>query len=218
MTTALKNFTVIDCEQRTDAWRQARCGVATASRASDIIAQIKSGEAAARRDYRIELAVERITGRPAENGFMSADMQRGIDLERVARIAYESYTGDVVEEVGFLKHTLHQAGCSPDGWLDGGETLLSIKCPKSSTMIRYFTEDRFPLEYEPQMLCELYVSGASRYEFFAFDDRLPVKLQAFHKTIERSSVELAIHAFEQKLLVFLADVAEQVQQLERLCA
>ena len=41
-------------------------------------------EAAARRDLRTQLVVERLTGRSAEEPYTNADMQRGIDLEPAA--------------------------------------------------------------------------------------------------------------------------------------
>ena len=53
---------IINVEQRTPEWFAARLGRVTGSRARDVIATIKSGEAAARRDYRMELIVERYAG------------------------------------------------------------------------------------------------------------------------------------------------------------
>ena len=58
----MRNFTIVEAEQRTPAWFAARAGRLTASRAKDMLAAIKTGEAAARRDLRIQLVVERLTG------------------------------------------------------------------------------------------------------------------------------------------------------------
>ena len=71
--------------QGTPEWHQARVGMFTASRASDMLAVIKSGEAAARRDLRVQLAVERLTGQSADDVFVNADMERGVELEPVAQ-------------------------------------------------------------------------------------------------------------------------------------
>lgn len=60
---------------------RARVGLLTASCAGDMMATIKSGEAAARRDLRVRLVVERLTGVSQEDGFINAAMQRGIDKE-----------------------------------------------------------------------------------------------------------------------------------------
>ncbi len=41
--------------QRTDAWMQQRLGKVTASRVADVLAKIKSGESASRKNYKMEL-------------------------------------------------------------------------------------------------------------------------------------------------------------------
>ena len=53
-------------EQGTDAWRLQRCGLATASRFADVMATVKTGESADRRNYRAQLVRERLTSKPVE--------------------------------------------------------------------------------------------------------------------------------------------------------
>ena len=54
---------VHDCAQRSDAWLTARLGKLNASRAGDMLATLKNGsEAASRRDLRVQLCLERLTG------------------------------------------------------------------------------------------------------------------------------------------------------------
>jgi len=91
-----------------------------------MLATIKSGEAAARRDYRMQLVCERLTGQLQEDGFINAAMQRGIDLEPAAFAAYESLTGDMAQRSGFLSHNVHQAGCSLDGHVGDFEGIVEI--------------------------------------------------------------------------------------------
>ena len=74
--------------QGTPEWDAARLGKATASRMADICATVKGGWAASRKNYATELVLERITARKAENGFKSAVMERGNDIEEEARAAY----------------------------------------------------------------------------------------------------------------------------------
>ena len=54
-------------EQRTEEWHKARLGKVTASRVADVLAKIKTGEAAARKNYKMELVVQRLTGEPGES-------------------------------------------------------------------------------------------------------------------------------------------------------
>jgi len=54
-------------EQRTEEWLAQRLGKATASRIVDVIAKTKSGYSTSRENYKVELALERITGSRAES-------------------------------------------------------------------------------------------------------------------------------------------------------
>jgi hypothetical protein len=71
---------MMDDLQRTESWFGERLGKVTASRVADVLAKTKSGPSASRANYAAELVAERLTGRRAE-GFTSAAMQRGTDLE-----------------------------------------------------------------------------------------------------------------------------------------
>lgn len=207
-------FQIVNAEQRSEEWFAARAGRATGSKAAAILAKIKSGEAAARRDYRLQLAVERLIGKPQENGYINSDMQRGIDLEPAAIAAWEADTGLIARRTGFLAMTEYQAGCSLDGDIDGFEGLLEVKAPKSATHIEYLKARRLPTEYVPQATHNMWVTGAKWIDFVSFDDRLPEGLQYFHVRVERS--ELDIDGYEKEVLRFLAEVDEEVESLRKL--
>ena len=69
-------------EQRSPAWHQLRSGRVNGSTAKDVLAKITKGEAAARRDLRVQLALETVLGTSCEDStYVNSDMQRGIDLE-----------------------------------------------------------------------------------------------------------------------------------------
>ena len=206
------NFTVIDAEQRSAEWFAARAGLLTGSRAADILATIKSGEAAARRDYRMQLVCERLTGQPQEDGFINAAMQRGIDLEPKAFAAYEALTGSVAVRTGFLRHSTHLAGCSLDGHVDGFTGIVEIKCPKSATHLKYWRgKGEAPSDYLPQITHNLWITGAQWCDFLSFDDRFPEELQTFLVRVRRSDVD--IDGYEQKALAFLAEVETEVNAI-----
>src|SRR5207245_5572453 len=121
---------VLDCAQRSDEWKQARLGRLNGSRAADMLATLKSGgEAAARRDLRTALVLERICVVSQENGYVNADMERGIQLEPDALAAYEAQTGSLVQPVGYCVHESLMCGVSPDG-LVGDDGLVEVKCPR----------------------------------------------------------------------------------------
>src|SRR5262245_64762264 len=98
--------------QRTDEWYYARLGRITGSVAGDMLATIKKGESASRRNLRTRLVLERLTGVSQESRYVSVDMQYGIDREPAALVDYEARTGYMVRRVGFCAHDELQAGAS----------------------------------------------------------------------------------------------------------
>lgn len=205
-------FTICNAEQRTPEWFAARLGRVTGSRASDVLATIKSGEAAARRDYRTQLVVERLTGTLQEDVFVNKEMQRGIDCEPLARAAYESLTGDLVRATGFLAHEALPIGCSLDGDVDDFTGILELKCPKSATHLKYLKAKTAPAEHLAQITHNLYVTGATWCDFVSWDDRFPQALQVFTVRVHRNDVD--IPAYDAALRKFLAEVDAEVAALQ----
>lgn len=204
----MKPFIALDCEQRTPEWYAARVGKLTGSRASDMLATIKTGEAAARRDLRLQLVCERLTGVSQEEPFINAAMQRGIDSEPLAFAAYEALTGQVVRRSGFLTLPTTMAGCSLDGHVDDYAGILEVKCPKSATHLRYLRGGVVPPDYKPQILHNLWITGAAWCDFLSFDDRFPAPLQTFLVRVPR--VDIEVLAYEKTALKFLAEVDAEV--------
>lgn len=205
-------FAIINADQRSPEWFAARAGRLTGSRAADMLATIKSGEAAARRDYRMQLVCERLTGQPQEDGFVNAAMQRGIDLEPMAFAAYEAVTGNVAVRTGFLSHVAHLAGCSLDGHVDNFAGIVELKCPKSSTHLKYLRDGSIPRDYLPQITHNLWISGAEWCDFLSFDDRFPSELQVFYTRV--LAVDLDMSAYEKSALAFLAEVETETNALK----
>lgn len=201
-------------EQRTDEWLAARAGKVTASRVADVLATVKTGEAAARANYRAQLVAERLTGKPADAGFQSAAMKWGNDAEPLARAAYEAETGCMVQECGFIEHpTIAMAGASPDG-LVGADGLIEIKCPETKAHIETLLLDRIPSQYEAQMLWQIACTRRTWCDFVSFDPRMPAELQLYVRRFEPSA-EL-IKDTEAKVQAFIATVNADEQDLRKL--
>jgi putative phage-type endonuclease len=196
-------------EQGTEAWFQMRLGKITASRITDVIAQVKSGEAAGRENYRIELVCERLTGKPTE-GFTNAHMERGTELEPFARAWYEVETGEFVKQVSFVDHpTIKNAGASPDGII--GEGLIEIKCPMAKTHIKYLLEDRVPAKYMPQMAWQMACTHSKWVDFVSYCPELPADMQMFIKRYERDDAYIA--ELEAKVIEFDTEVEQVIARL-----
>ena len=197
-------------EQGTPEWHQLRLGKVTASRVSDVMAKIKTGESASRKNYRAELVVQRLTGLPSES-FTNAAMEWGTATEPMARIAYEIAKEVLVEQVGFIEHpTIAMFGCSPDGLVHDG--MIEIKCPNSATHIEYLTDNKAPAKYINQMQCQMAVTGRKWCDFVSFDPRLPEDLQLFIVRVERD--QKYIDSMEVEVVEFLTEVEGMVNQLK----
>ena len=114
---------MIEIEQGTEAWFDMKAGVISASNISKVMA---GGKGITRTKYLYKLALERITGKYI-HGYKSAEMERGNELEEIARQAYEEKYMTPVEQTGFVFHpSIPRAGASPDG-LVGDDGLIEIK-------------------------------------------------------------------------------------------
>jgi hypothetical protein len=91
-------------------------------------------------NYAFELAVERIGGKPLDNGFETWQMRRGHELEPEARMEHEIQTGLIVTQVGLIKTDDGAFGASADGFIgdDGGS---EYKCFLAPDKLRSFHID-----------------------------------------------------------------------------
>jgi predicted phage-related endonuclease len=187
-------FSIIDAPQRSPEWFAARAGRLTGSCAGDMLATIKTGEAAARRDLRTRLVVERLTGQPQDDPYINPVMQWGIDHEADAFAAYEALTGHLVRRTGFLRGDEHMVGCSLDGDVDDFAGIVEIKCPKSATHLGYLKAKDVPANHKPQLLHNLWVSGAQWCDFVSYDPRFPEHMQLFVCRVPRVEIEVRSYA------------------------
>lgn len=154
---------IIEVEQGSPEWHMARCGIPTASN-FDKIVDIQGDPTKQKRKYLFSLAGERVTGRP-EDGFVSAAMLRGKEMEAEAVDFYEITTGRAVQRVGFC--LAEGYGCSPDGLIgeDGG---LEIKCPTLATHVSYLVDGKMPWDYFQQVQGSLLVTGRKWWDFMSY--------------------------------------------------
>lgn len=163
-------------EQGSEEWFLSRLGKVTASRVADVMAKTKSGPAAARKNYMMELLCQRLTG-AREEGFTSAAMQRGTDLEPMARGRYEVENDVLVMESGLVDHpTIPNFAASPDGLVDD-DGLIEIKCPNTAQHVEFLRTGKIDTRYQSQMTAQMLCTGRKWCDFVSFDDRLPPALQ-----------------------------------------
>jgi hypothetical protein len=202
-----------------------RAGLVTSSVVDKIFASGKKGEESVqRRDLRICKACEILSGVYQDDGDTRTNaMQRGVDREDDARMAYEVFSGRVVQQVGLIVLPGLRVGASLDGYVGDFEGIVELKCPKTATHIGYMRDYKkdpswLPRDYMPQIRHQLWVSGAEWCDFVSFDDRMPVGLQLFVRRVERREVDADLVAHELAVRAFLGEIEKEVDAIRGLAA
>lgn len=206
----MDNAVVLDCQQRSPQWFAARLGRVTSSCASEMCATVKDPkkEAADRRNLRLRLVLERLTGRPQErSGYVSAAMQQGIDREFDALAMYEAISGRLAERVGFIQHTGLMAGGSPDGVVGDWEGIVEAKCPLPATHLETIRTGRIASDYLWQIQHLLWLTQAEWCDFISWSPEFPEKLQT--KLIRVTRTEADTAAYTLLLTTFLSEVERE---------
>jgi hypothetical protein len=215
-----RQFTHLEVPQRSMEWKAARCGRLTSSRAADMLSRGKKKangeyeEAAGRRNLRIQLALERLTGVPQERGFHNDAMQFGADTEALARYAYECATNQTLILTGFLVHNELAAGTSLDGHVGDYAGLIEVKVPFPATHYDALESGKVPGPYVKQITHALWLTGAAWCDWISFEPTFPEKSRLKVVRVERD--EVAIAEYEEEVKKFLAEVDERVEFLKGL--
>lgn len=160
-------------EQYSPEWWEARAGVITASEVGPFI--VNSGKVA--ETARMKLICKKVGELAGEvdEVFPNDAMKRGTALEPIAREQYSKLHGIDVTEVGFIAHDIHPLGCSPDGLVYAGDTLLhglEIKCPSAATHIGWLLEGELPECHKFQVHMSMALADVMYWDFFSFCPRV----------------------------------------------
>jgi putative phage-type endonuclease len=150
-----------EIEQGTQEWLDLRLGKFTASKAQPVGANGKGLETLV-----FEKVAELMTGKPKDS-FTNSDIERGNELEELARNAYELETGHLVNEVAFVELN-ERVGCSPDG-LIGEDGLVEIKCVNDANYVKFMYEKKIDPQYVWQMQFQLLVTNRKWVDFTVFN-------------------------------------------------
>lgn len=175
-------------EQRSEDWRRDRHGKFSASEIHKLMGVRGLGETG--KSYAIEKAIEELYG-GMEEDFVSYDMQRGIELEPLAFAKFsELKESDFlsVENCSFFKNCDH-SGASPDG-LVSDNSVLEIKCPRSTTFFELVATNEIDKKYFFQMQMQMMITGRDNAYFFNYlindgqEFWHEIKVEKCEKTIE----------------------------------
>lgn len=189
-----------DIDQGSQEWLDLRKGKVSASRAADLLATVRYGEAAAYRNYRTELAIERITGKSPER-YVSNAMQYGTDTEPVARTMYQLVTGNLVKKSGIYVIEGKNACASLDGEI-GDDGVLEIKCREMANHVESLSLNKIPDVYYKQIQYQLWVTHRKWGDYLSYCDEMPDNAQLFIKRVERDEE-------------VIGEIVERYEQIEK---
>jgi len=188
--------------QGSDEWFAVRMGKITASKLSDLMKQTKYGESTYKTRLRMELAIERITGKSASPNFMNQAMHDGVEREPDARSLFEAVTGKEVALCGSFDHPeIVNTSASPDGLLRGENAVLEIKCPTHVTHAKNLMSETMPKNYIYQVQWQIACTESDYAYFASYHPDYPTDLRLKWVKVERDdsvikSLEEAVRQFD----------------------
>lgn len=202
---------ILDCEQGSDEWKQARLGIPTASRFDQIIQPKKLLISASIDKYIGELLAEWLLGEPLD-GEQSDFMVRGSALEQEAIDWYEFETGQDAAKVGFCLRDDKRVGCSPDflvGQNGGGE----VKCPSPAVHMMYVMNPQKLIDkYRCQVQGGLWLAQRDWWDMVSYHPTLP----KVWVRVERD--EKFIPKLDECMEIFLEQLEQAKQEIGALAA
>jgi len=200
---------LVNCKQGSPEWFAARAGRATSSEFASILAK---GQGKTRASYLRKVASERLTGQHFDNGFKGFALDRGHELEPIARNEYEATRGVIVDQVGLALHDDFLVSCSPDG-LVGEEGGIEIKSVYPTTQLDTILAGGFPSEHRAQIQGNLWITGRKWWDFISYCPEMPNHLQLYVFRVVPDPAYITTLAEEVR--VFLAEVDQLLGRLPK---
>lgn len=169
-------------KQWQEEWYNLRLGKCTSSNFACIMANNwKSFWEPAKR-YAQKIALELVTGKREEETYSNANMERGNDLEPLARELYSQETMTDVDNGGFFSEW--DIGDSPDG-LVGDDGCIEIKSVISATHWERIENGWYDRAYHWQIHGHMMLSGRKWCDFVSFCPEFPENKQLHIFRVER---------------------------------
>jgi len=197
---------ILDLEQGTQEWLDARLGVPTASRFSDIITAKTGVLSTSAKKYAAELIVER-KGFESPS-FMTEAMEHGIVTENEARMWWQFRYDRDITQVGMVTTDDGRIACSPDGLIHRGNLAgWECKCPQAKTHMMYLMAQELPDAYKQQVHGSMWVCEVDSWYFMSYC----AGLEPFVIQVERDEYTEKVG----KALTIFADQLEMLWEMHK---
>jgi hypothetical protein len=202
--------TILEVEQGSPEWHQARCGSLGGSRLHEAIAKTKTGWGSSRANVMADLIVEKLTGCPTDC-FVSKAMQDGIDREAEARAAYSFLTDFNVNEIGLALHpSIKGSHASPDG-LIGDTGTLEIKCCTPAVHLAALLGESIPDKYVVQSLWQQACLGRQWTDVAYYNPVFPEEMRLLVRRVPRDPQRIVL--LEAMVVEFLDEMDSKLERL-----
>ena len=200
--------------QGSDEWFAARVGKITASRLGDIMRKTRYGESTYKAKVRLELAIERITGKSASSITPNRAMLDGVEREPSARKLFEAITQKDVALCGSFDHPeIVNTSASPDGLLRDENAVLELKCPTHVTHCRNILSDTMPKDYIYQVQWQIACTESDYAYFASFHPDFPKELRLKWVRVERD--DKVIKSLEEAVRQFDIEIEDLIIKIQK---
>jgi putative phage-type endonuclease len=204
---------ILNLEQRTPEWLQARRGKVTGTGLKKIL-----GRPQTRTDYFYEVLAERLTSEGLEEGENA--MQRGVRLEPEALEAFETKTKKKVEIAGLCVDDQNEwIANSPDGLIKVKgryREAAEIKCLSSANHLKVWLTNEIPEDHMPQAIQYFILNkDLDILHFASYDPRMT--MHPLHIIIlKRKDIEEEIEKAREAEEKFIKEVNAKFDEIVKL--
>lgn len=200
----MNKINFFDIEQNTDEWLGLRAGLVTGSKLATIMAHFGKPFGEPAKAYAQQIALERFFGKRIEKeGYRSRAMERGHELEPIARELYEREMMVTVKNGGFFADETR--GDSPDG-LVGTHGTIEIKSVEPSAHWKVIKNGGYDNSYKWQIQNHIWLPDRKWCDFISYCPDFPPEKQLYIFRVERD--EEMIH----QMMVRLGQFEELVKK------
>lgn len=193
---------ITDLKQGSEEWLAIRLGKFTGTNGQAIATNGKGLETLV-----FEKVAERMTGK-GKPQYTNEDIERGNELEEMARNSYELETAFLVKQVGFIELD-EFTGCSPDGLINE-DGMVEFKCKNDANYARFLYDQKVDPDHNWQIQFNLMVSGREWCDYVIFNENFTKTTQIIR--INRNETEIA--KLKAGLLTGIAQVKAILEKIQ----